>query len=424
MNKTQTLMVFVMSSLVLASCMKISKKGANQQNANPTVSEVKSVTPVEPLNQFQKKVVTKLEFEITNEDIQFLFPLDWPESLFVEVIDQEQRTTIPIHLNSENKLWTFKWPGKDRKFGFIFRSNIDKNILPLKTVEALPPLDITTSDDIDVVAKFGINTNFEKIVFSRLHLLKSAKLYLSTFSGELVLNEVYSEAGSIQTFPTNFKAALDTDGVSGGRVEFKILSGEGHLSLMALGQHGGDGSGGLAPNESLRGRQGHPGRLAEFGPPEYCNPISNTFCFATIYPCAKDPTNSADGGQGLKGFTGFPGRNGGSSGLYSIVTNSSQVKTNVVAKEGKGGRGGYGGAGGEGGYGGDIGDGAGSDLLIGKFKFTKEKVIADQGRSLLLIRFDPACNPAIKGGIGPTGLPGDPGADGLDGVNEILLNKN
>lgn len=429
MNKTLTLIVFVISSLVFTGCMKITKKNANAQNSEvknetPTPQSPTPQSPTEPFIQIQKKALTKMEFEITNEDIQFLFPQDWPESIYVEVIDNDQRTTIPVILDSETKSWNFKWPGKDRKFGFNFRNTIDKNIPPLKSLEALPPLDITTAENFDLVSKYGINNNFEKIVFSRLQLLKGAKLYLNSFSGQVILNDVFSESGSIQTFPTNLKADIGTEGVSGGQVDFKILSGQGNLSLMALGQPGGDGSTGPAPDESLRGRQGEPGRLGEFGEPGYCNPNSGSFCFQTTYACLKDPTNSSPGYQGLRGFRGFPGRNGGNSGLYSVSTNSSEVKVNIVAKEGKGGRGGYGGDGGEGGFGGEIGDGAGSDLLIGKFKYSKEKVMAEKNTALLLIRFDPACNQAVRGPVGPKGPHGDQGADGLDGVNEILVNKN
>lgn len=418
MNKIQILIVLVLSSMVFTSCMKISKKNSEAKTEQSAPVPEPVLTPQAQV-EIQKKPGVSLDYDLTDEGITFQFPTSWPETIFVEVVDQEQRITIPLILNPENKTWNFKWPGKDRKFGFIFRSQLDKKAEALKEIEVLPPLIVKTSQNVDLVATYRINSNFEKIVFQQLHLLKGAQIFLKTFTGQVIINELYSEAGTVQTFPTNDKASVGTPGLSGGRVEFKINSGEGHLSLAALGQHGGDGSAGAAPDESLRGRQGEPGHIAEFGEPNYCNP-SSSICFNPTYPCLKNPTDSSPGYQGLKGYRGYPGQSGGNSGLYSVLSSATSVKTNIIAKEGKGGHGGAGGAGGEGGYGGEIGDGDKMDLLIGKFKFSKERAAADRFNSW---QFDPACKPGRVGQKGPKGPEGDFGLDGLDGVNEILTSK-
>lgn len=420
MNKTLPLFVLVISSLILTSCMKISKK--QRESKTDQVASTPEITPVStPQIQIetQKKAALKLEYDITEESIEFYFPLSWPENIFVEIVDLEQRTTIPLNLNPDDKSWSFEWPSKDRKFGFIFRSQFDKKVEALKEIEVLPPLSLKTSQNLDLVATYGITANFEKIVFQRLELMKGAQIFLKTFSGQVIINELHSEFGTIQTFPSNDKANLGESGLSGGHVEFIIKKGDGNLSLVARGQHGGDGIEGPAPDEKLRGRQGESGQLAEFGNANYCDP-SSLLCIISTYSCVKSPTDSSPGYQGLKGYRGNPGKDGGNSGLYFVSSSIPTVKINVISKEGKGGSGGAGGAGGEGGFGGEVGDGGLYDFYMGKFKYSKEQVFALRFNP---IAFNPACTPAKIGQKGPQGPSGDFGPEGLDGINEILNSK-
>ena len=57
-----------------------------------------------------------------------------------------------------------------------------------------------------------------------------------------------------------------------------------------------------------------------------------------------------------------------------------------------------------------------------RFKYSKEKALAEKGKNLLLAAINPTCPAARKGNDGPQGPQGDRGLDGLDGINEGLKN--
>lgn len=410
-------------SLVLFfGCMKISKKNSEQTTAPPTqTTQPKSndeIAPPTTTNEIQTTglVQGQFDFEVNQQTVLFQFPAHWPQEIYVEINDQNQQTTFPlVFARDENKMWIYKWPATDRSIKFIFRSTLDKTTPPLKDLEARPPFSIQTSENIDLYDLIKLNPQFDKIYIEELHLIKGSQIFLRNYSGQVIINKLISESGSIQTFSTNQKAAMDTAGRSGGRVEFKISQGQGFLTLAALGENGGDGSAGSVPSANLKGRKGEDGHPSEFGPESMCVGVDCALFFPTS-PCLKSPGDGFPGGQGLKGYRGYPGQVGGNSGYYQVSTSIKELKINVVTRAGMGGQGGVGGAGGEGGAGGDGGDGAMIGYVMSKYKYTKEKATAVAPNFTLGI--SPSCPTGRKGNDGPRGPDGDLGLNANDGLNE------
>jgi hypothetical protein len=403
-------------------CMKISKKKSDTSdlsvpNVEQPLAEPETQNPLSSNGSSDSTGSTdEFDFDVDMQSVFFHFPNRWPSELFVEIEDQNQRTTFPISLSENSKkTWAFKWPAADRSIKFIFRSTLDQTINPLKQLIVRPPMVIRTNENIDLYNLIQINSLFDKIFIEELHLIKGAQLYLQNFSGQVIINKIISESGSIQSVPTNQKAVIDTAGLSGGRVEFTIRQGTGSLTLAALGENGGDGSAGSAPSTEKKGRKGEDGRPAEFGEPMNCSDCSIKI---TNFACVKDPTAGFPGGQGLKGHRGHPGQAGGNSGFYQVNLAPKNLKINLITKEGRGGQGGAGGLGGDGGDGGESGDGDVIDLLMSKFKYSKEKAKAYGSKSLFLTTINPKCQPGRRGDDGLRGPDGDFGSNGADGLNE------
>lgn len=411
------------------SCMKVSKKGTEKENQNPATQPEVLTTPVlqptiaspgpEVLSDFYKLKSIGFDYVVSNKEINFNFPREWPDLIYAEVIVDQSKIVIPVQ---NQRQWSFNWPSHDRKIQFRFHATPHVDVKPLKVAEILPPLNLKVDEVANLQSVWGLNTNVEKIFIEELTLGRQGKLLLGTFSGQVYIRKLQSENGSIQSFLTNQKAVKDQIGRSGGFVEFFVAAGSGNLNLTAIGEHGGDGSPGNQPDIHIKGTPGSDGVRSTFafetpncvGLGQGCSPI-------VIVRCITDPGPGSNGNRGDRGYPGLPGQNGGDSGRYLARHVPSEMSTTIFSREGSGGQGGHGGSGGEGGDGGLGGDGEFLDFLITNKKMSKESALETLKKpkfNFLPMASLAKCKAARNGEPGAPGLDGYPGANGTKGTNQ------
>ena len=195
--------------------------------------------------------------------------------------------------------------------------------------------------------------------YTDLYFEERAKLVTDGNPLNLILKEIESKDGSIETFLEDSATPDNFEGLSGNNIFIKAEKAVGHLSIILRGQNGGKRTDEPAPlGESGRGATGGKGHDAQVScyerPPEGEGRHSRPH--GQICHCSRHAGNGGRGGQGAKGKTGYKGLNGGDSGNINIeIGDSSKFEIDYDRIPGFGGEGSIGGLGGLGGHGGASG---------------------------------------------------------------------
>jgi hypothetical protein len=239
-------------------------------------------------------------------------------------------------------------------------------------------LTVTIPKDFEVTG--AMKPPLEGLVgFNRLIFLPGSRLVTDGADLKVEVNEILSEEGVIETFPTDNKSAFGKPGRNGGEISVKAKIGKGILHIFGRGQTGGDGVMGKPGFTGRRGFPGYPatathgdlqrpcecGAIAEALKKEMGNPVlaalsgagMQFFLLRANHHCLKEATPGIDGFEGGPGWDGEKGSRGGdSSRIYLEVENTSELLVKAYPIPGQGGTGGSGGQGGEGGPGGSPGN--------------------------------------------------------------------
>ncbi|WP_374031977.1 hypothetical protein [Bdellovibrio bacteriovorus] len=215
--------------------------------------------------------------------------------------------------------------------------------------------------------------------YKEVILKKNAVLYTMGHRVRLHIDRLESDGARIQTLPLEFKAGVGQAGRHGGHILLDVGTAKGSLRVQMLGQDGGQGRAGAAPDESMRGLAGEDGKVS------LCAKAGEHF----------ERASGKDGGKGHQGKSGSNGSPGGDSGTLEVMIQSGkEFQLEHYRNPGLGGNGGAGGKGGPGGIGGKaVGMAKPSD---GSFMSCSFK--ATEGR------------PGLEGSAGINGQPGPPGA--------------
>ncbi len=248
----------------------------------------------------------------------------------------------------------------------------------------------------------------------RLHLRKGAKLRVTSAPTEIAVQEISSDGGEIEVFPTGQVALAGTTGRSAGDITIRARRATGTLTIITHGESGGNGNDGKKGRDGNRGAQGVPGKYdvkpdnqlpmqkspaekeqlkAFYAGKRHDDPLAR---WDLWFHCVQQTGDGAQGERGDGGADGQSGGNGGDSGkVYVEIVEDSDFKVDVVGQPGGGGLPGRGGLGGTGGPGGPPG-------------------LRDNGR---------LCREAQAGPKGSDGLAGRPGRYGEPGKRRSVCVK-
>lgn len=173
--------------------------------------------------------------------------------------------------------------------------------------------------------------------YKEVILKKNAVLYTMGHRVRLHIDHLESDGARIQTLSPEFKAGVGQAGRHGGHILLDVGTAKGSLRIQMLGQDGGAGKAGAAPDESMRGLAGENGKLG------MCSNSGEHF----------ERASGKNGSKGLQGKSGGNGSHGGDSGtLEFTVQSGKEFQLDHFRSPGLGGAGGVGGKGGPGGFGG------------------------------------------------------------------------
>jgi len=362
-----------MAVLTLASCMKLKKKGDEDFS---TAEPPQPVTELSvPAKEPQKNTATELTYEYKNYDsatpeVSFHAPTNWASDIVYEKAYGDKNFQGVASFNSEG-VWNDKLIS-DQKTVYKFSAKVAGQLVVLDEVEVLPVLNLEVAQDLSLKKQYNFSNKTKVLFFSNLKIASQKHLYLEDFSGEIIIQNIETTEGYLQTFSQEYRATSNLDGRSGGKIEVKIIQGQGSLNVVMRGEDGLDGAPALPAGPELKGANGD---NAHF--------IKTQFIGGGLL--CEDPVPAKDGSKGLPGHPGNNGGNGGDSGRADVHNFSANLEVKLSTD---GGQRGIGTIGGEGGEGGDAGAGLSSILSC------------------------PALSPGVKGGKGDSGASGHSGHDG------------
>jgi len=439
--------VFVLLGIgLLSGCMKIQKK-ENKESSAPVIAtapaDPERVSPgaasVEPQVEVKKSpsiqkrtTVFQYHYELAKGEktsdqgdnildrVQFEFPINTPQQLLVEKTilgDQKSGSAFLINLDVNGK-WNDVIVSSNKVNYKFYKKDQDGQKL-LNEVEVLPVLNLNLNQDLNLSSQYQINSKTKLIYFKSLEVSSEAHLFIQDFSGKIVIENLVSTNGTLQTFPTGQRADFGQNGRSVGDFEVNVINGSGRLNIIAIAESGGDGLPGQDPDESLRGRPGHIGEPAHFlsSGTSNCNGVSGLCIRSDLYECRQPGAAGTMGGSGLRGYPGHDAGDGGSVKPVKVTSYTAQVDFSFLGRYGQKGLGGQGGAGGFGGNGGPGGDGGVRDFIRergGDPDNQKDKV-----KYLFGVGLSKVCEPSSPGAVGPRGEVGANGHDGRDGILRI-----
>ncbi len=403
--------------MTVSSCMKLKKKEEESPKpvAQVQTQEVKVEKPF-----VNERTELDYEYEISEDEkalpaVRFLASADWPAEILMVKKDEKEEQKL-IHFDDKGEWKDFLTA--QNKVSYKFYSKLSNQSILLGEVEVLPILDLKITEDLNLAEKYKLNSKTKVIYISNLEISEQKHLFLNDYSGQVVIQNITSSGGIIQSFPLDARATLDQNGKSGGQIVLSVLAGTGLLSVVMKGENGGNGSSAKEPDITKKGLPGAPGNSAEFKPAQ-CNPnflesTTEPFCGNLPYDCVKTPTDGISGGRGLNGFSGNNGKVGGNSGSLSLYNESDSLKVSISTLPGSFGNGSPGGRGGVGGDGGYAGDGANNDLqtYLKKMGFPTQGFLGHAG----VVKTCPAAKP---GGTGVEGEVGELGQKGEPGMNQL-----
>lgn len=219
--------------------------------------------------------------------------------------------------------------------------------------------------------------------YKEVILKKNAVLYTMGHRVRLHIDHLESDGARIQTLSPEFKAGVGQAGRHGGHILLDVGTAKGSLRIQMLGQDGGAGKAGAAPDESMRGAAGDGGVKAG----------------CSTSPKRVEQASGKDGGKGLRGRPGIQGSSGGDSGTLEVtIQTGKEFQLDYYRNAGQGGTGGSGGRGGPGGLGGKP---------VPMFDLDM-----DGKRE--------TCGIPVPGNVGPEGDPGPHGQQGLPGAEQSI----
>lgn len=302
-----------------------------------------------------------------------------------------------IDFNEKNE-WVEENIPEYSVFTFDFGYMDGSDFKSIQKLELKKPIDLVIDGPIswsEIVHHFDLSPNatWYPKDFHRLFLKEKSILVTNGESLRIEIPEVFSENGSIATWPPGSEAAPQTRGLGGGKITLLTEQLSGRINFYLRGQKGGTGLVGSA-DTTLNGSQGLPGVDMKYEITPY-NCGHSEFPCLTLYKCLSPPGEGKIGSDGKMGRKGGTGYNGGSTGsLQLICKDLSQAEWNLIYEPGEGGNGGPGGPGGEGGPGGA----PGSHQTLNNGQLTLVCEPASTGK---------------KGQQGPQGPNGDKGAEGI-----------
>ena len=386
--------------VILSSCMKIKKKDSELPTA-PAPAVIQMNNQV-----IQSKATESLQYNYEADQfsglhkVRFTAALNWPKAVVLKKTDGEKVQEFAIEFNEE-AVWS-DLIISENKVNYKFFSKVESQLIPLDEVEVLPVLKLRLIEDLNLAQKYKLDQKTKVIYISSLEIGLQKHLYLEEFSGQIIIENIKSDSGFIQTFPLGARAALDVEGRSGGVLDVIIKSGSGILNIFMRGENGGKGRPAHSADSTLKGTIGAAGTPAEF---KNCRIIDSGYGInGALCSCSQSPAPGGKGGRGLKGFSGHDGKSAGHSGTATIFSNSRSLQLLLNAQEGSMGVGSQGGMGGDGGDGGMGGDGAEKD-----FKIRNQSI---------LVGLDAKCDMAGNGAAGDIGDFGSPGSNGNDGLKQ------
>ena len=282
--------------------------------------------------------------------------------------------------------------------------------LIVKTIKIPYEVDSFKSDSVpqDFYQQLKDEHGEPLLIIDALLIRRKNPFYLNLQTGTIIIKNLISEDGALETSSTEYSAPYDVNGRKKGALNIEIQNGLGTLLLNLRGV----GDGQPAPPQSLgedgRGAQGAKGTNGiEIRETKYQLGERQPVCHTLI-------GKGGDGAKGMKGLRGLQGMNGGNSPFTKIKYNNSPNFTFSVSREGgKGSAGGLGGQGGPGGYPGLPGDVDIHYIQTGDYK----KDVRYLRSSLVAHQLGPcALTPPAE--FGPAGDTGDPGESGISGAVE------
>ena len=251
----------VVGLLVLSSCMKLKKKEAEESQpvAPPAI-------PIQTQVKNEIRVVNEnKEFSYYYENdmsVSFLAPNNWPAQIFVQKNELGRMSDLNVVFDPSGK-WSDEIVGENKVTYSFFAKMGSENVL-LEQVEVLPVLDLVIDEDVNLSQKFQLNNKTKMILFKNLTISFQKKLLIENYSGKIVIENLNSRSGFLQTFPISLRAADGQSGRNGGVIDLHIKNGSGDLSVIMKGENGGNGLSAKEPDAHLKGAAGARGTPAVF----------------------------------------------------------------------------------------------------------------------------------------------------------------
>lgn len=256
-----------LSILVLAfsACMKVKKKDDSSVVAEARAEQLTEVS------QLQNSDLV-IKYQGQSKPNQYSAVLSWPQipgSTFRMINANNE-----IFETTENSYTVHNLiGGKEYKIIFEQFTTGDQKRLTVFDVIMSAPVDMLLDGPISLAE------NVDKTV-ERLFLTATAKVFTNQFNLKIKSKFIYSEFGALITnFPENFVAAMQTVGLSGGKIEISTTVAEGNLQILMNAQQGGEGLWGWKSIPPLIGGTGQsdgPGCLPNSG---FDSGNSGTFIF-------------------------------------------------------------------------------------------------------------------------------------------------
>ncbi len=398
LHKISVLVIVLMS----VACMKLQKKGEPGESPN---AEAKT----EQNSKVKDKDGFDFDYDFTEsaQKVVFHIPPQWGQVL-VERSVKNQRI---FQREIDQKTWSDYLDTETVNYKFYQKKG--EGLPLLKEIDIIPALDLQISNDTNLSELYKFTINLKKLHFKKLTLMNGARIFIGDFKGQIVIENLDSEDGILQTFAEGAQNQTE-NGRSVGGFKLDIKTGRGNLKINLFAEAGAHGLPANPPDISKKGPDGAAGSLARFEKVVVAINFDQLFPSIRVpYACTVPPGSSGDGGNGLSGYNGNGGKNGGSVEKIQIVNSSTNLEIVTNFRFGSKGIGSAGGPGGQPGSAGKVGDGSLSDLREQLNLPAQSRIEAGLLAGAYVV--STSCAPGHVGKDGNQGGPGLKGEDGVDG---------
>lgn len=286
----------ILAAIVISGCdMKSDEKKPAPAAPEGTVSE----SAVDP-----KSLEGTMKVDVVGGDPEkYLVQFSWPKLSPVKKIrirldrvltEISSDQSFFTHTVAHNATYTYSFDvlGNNRNVEETFRKSV------------MVPLDYVVKNQPRITAA-------TEIIANRAYFESSNPLLIGNFNTILIVNELHSQDGVIETFPLGDgnalpKAGTDQNGRTGGNLNIQAKSLTGRLKIIMRGEDGGTGSDGQPFSDRAKaGKPAGEGYTVSHGG-EY----PDSMCVSG--------ENAGNGDPGLPGRDGNRGGDGGSTGDIRI----------------------------------------------------------------------------------------------------------